>query len=369
MTIVQTMLREQPAAIECRDEPGFTPELGMTPTAMPSPDVARVGLHAELAKLAGQARVLDSIWRRQTDALQALHDLEAAFALPVFAAAYANDAPPQWQPGETKTYTVTLTNTGGRRWPAHGDAIVRLSVHFGGDSDDPHDSWATDERFNLPHDVLPRSACTLTVVVTAPSQPGDYVLRHRIVKENVAWCDQVERIPVTIAMARDSVSDILAQVAEDQTRYNRVIEQVRAVVRNVAPPEAMVAVASKGDERLVQFEDHQGWHFPCTESGVYAGHHPTDSADAIARLEKLQQRGVDILAVPNTAFWWLNHYDGLHAYLQARGRLLWQDDYCIVYALSRPTRAARTGSRQKNGAAGHRNGSHRTAAVTTESRS
>lgn len=102
--------------------------------------------------------------------------------------------------------------------------------------------------------------------------------------------------------------------------YAELVGEVGATVRSVVPRQATVAVVSKGDPALVDFDDRVGWHFPQGPGGQYAGHHPADSADAVAQLEALVDRGAGYLVIPATASWWLDHYGELARYLEERGR-------------------------------------------------
>ena len=53
------------------------------------------------------------------------------------------------------------------------------------------------------------------------------------------------------------------------------------------PPDATVLVVSNGDDELSKLgAARRGWHFPQMEDGTYAGHHPGDSAEAIAHLQR-----------------------------------------------------------------------------------
>lgn len=63
---------------------------------------------------------------------------------PALAASYSVSTPITWNAGDTRTYMVTVTNTGAQTWNAAGAQIVRLGIHFGTGSDWPHDGWATD---------------------------------------------------------------------------------------------------------------------------------------------------------------------------------------------------------------------------------
>jgi GT2 family glycosyltransferase len=98
--------------------------------------------------------------------------------------------------------------------------------------------------------------------------------------------------------------------------YRDLIERIRAVVDRDLPPDATVLVVSNGDDELLKLgANRRGWHFPQMEDGTYAGHHPGDSAEAIAHLEALQAKGGEFLLIPETSLWWLEHYDGLEQLL------------------------------------------------------
>ncbi len=113
------------------------------------------------------------------------------------------------------------------------------------------------------------------------------------------------------------------------------VDRIHALVRLGVPEGSTVLVVSRGDEDLVRIPGRRGWHFPQSEGGVYAGHHPGDSAEAVAHLEMLRSRGADYLVIPCTAYWWLEHYEGLRAHLDTRARLVaFHEDVCLLFALS-----------------------------------
>ena len=75
---------------------------------------------------------------------------------------------------------------------------MNLGVYFDGTSDDIG-AWATEpKRFALPNDVAPGASVTIQVTMTAPSAPGTYVLRHRMVKEFVNWFLPLQKTTVTV---------------------------------------------------------------------------------------------------------------------------------------------------------------------------
>ena len=92
-------------------------------------------------------------------------------------------------------------------WRTVASSVLKKAVSAAGSwnglpgrssSDTPHTGWVTDQRFNLPHDVAPGASVTISVSVTAPNQAGSYVLRHRMVKEQVAWFTQIQKTNVTV---------------------------------------------------------------------------------------------------------------------------------------------------------------------------
>jgi GT2 family glycosyltransferase len=98
--------------------------------------------------------------------------------------------------------------------------------------------------------------------------------------------------------------------------YQDLVERIREVADRELPPDATVLVVSNGDDELLELgANRRGWHFPQTEDGTYAGHHPADSAEAIAHLEALREKGATHILFPQTAYWWLDHYDVLRELL------------------------------------------------------
>jgi SAM-dependent methyltransferase len=123
--------------------------------------------------------------------------------------------------------------------------------------------------------------------------------------------------------------------------YRALVWRVRLAAQAVLPPGADVAVVSRGDDELLKLEGRRARHFPQDEVGIYSGSYPANSEDAVAQLEALRVKGVSHLLLPSTAFWWLDHYDGLRRHLERNGRLVARDGDCAIYALA-PHRAPLT---------------------------
>lgn len=116
--------------------------------------------------------------------------------------------------------------------------------------------------------------------------------------------------------------------------YQELVDRIRDCIRLHVPPGSAVLIASKGDEELIRLDGYRASHFPQTETGLYAGHHPADSAEAIAHLRHLCSRGARYLVFPWTARWWLEYYADLARHLDTVHELtVSKDGVCIIYEL------------------------------------
>jgi hypothetical protein len=78
----------------------------------------------------------------------------------------------------------------------------------------------------------------------------------------------------------------------------------------------------------------EAWHFPAGKEGGWVGHHPADSQEAVAHLERLHARGGEYIVFPRTGFWWLDHYEGLRAHLEERYPAVVREDTCVIFSLN-----------------------------------
>ena len=102
-------------------------------------------------------------------------------------------------PGSTWRLNLTVRNIGTETWNATGDGRVRLAIHFVADpdSDNPHERWVTDDRFELPRDVPPYVFDQTNgqikfenLIIHIPRDAGSYTMHIRMVKEGVTWFEQ-----------------------------------------------------------------------------------------------------------------------------------------------------------------------------------
>jgi hypothetical protein len=124
---------------------------------------------------------------------------------------------------------------------------------------------------------------------------------------------------------------------DPQAEYADVRNRIHGLVDCLIDRGSTVAVVSKGDQ------SSQGWHFPRTTDGKYAGHHPADGTEAIAHLEQLRGQGADFFLLPSTYFWWLGHYEALAEHLRSQYRLVADcPDTCLIYDLRSGAGATRS---------------------------
>jgi GT2 family glycosyltransferase len=109
-------------------------------------------------------------------------------------------------------------------------------------------------------------------------------------------------------------------------RYERESQHLREAVCAAVPDDAEVLVVSRGDDALLELEGRAARHFPQSDDGGWAGHHPADSAEAIGHLEHLRGGGARYLVVPPTYRWWLSYYDGLREHLESRYQSIHSDE-------------------------------------------
>src|SRR5262252_7981123 len=85
------------------------------------------------------------------------------------------------------------------------------------------------------------------------------------------------------------------------------------LLKKVAEPNALIVAADNGNPAIFYYAARKGWHLLETD-GIYNGE-PTDSAEAIADLEKLRKRGASFLVFTYDTSWWLDYYEQLRQYV------------------------------------------------------
>jgi hypothetical protein len=121
----------------------------------------------------------------------------------------------------------------------------------------------------------------------------------------------------------------------EKPEYERMTRRIREIVAETLPPEAVVLVVSRGDDALLELESREALHFPPSEEGGWAGHHPATSEDAVSQLEAMREKGGQFLVLPRTGLWWLDHYSEFGEHLERNYPVLVHDaEACVIYSLN-----------------------------------
>ena len=148
---------------------------------------------------------------------------------------------------------------------------------------------------------------------------------------------RVASLAVQAGALTNTILELQQETPAIEADRSSLQDRLRDITRATTPPRAIVLVISRGEPRLIELDGRLGWHFPQMDDGVYAGHHPKDSEEAIAHLEALRSRGAEYLVIPNEAFWWLEFYAEFRTHLESACRTVAFDKEAgIVYELRAP---------------------------------
>jgi len=96
---------------------------------------------------------------------------------------------------------------------------------------------------------------------------------------------------------------------------------------------ALIVAATDGDPTVFYYAHRKGWHF--LGDGVYDGN-PLDSAQIIANLEKLRNRGATHLVFYAGTQWWLDYYKEFAEHLATNATLVERTPEFTIYKLAPP---------------------------------
>ncbi len=115
-----------------------------------------------------------------------------------------------WGVGQTKTFPVSITNTGAKTWPATGFNAVQLGVHFaksaGGSLNQA--AWLSSRTFALPADLAPGQTVTLNATMTAPTTAGTVVLEAEMIRQHSFWFQQWQPVTATVQVLWSATYDM-----------------------------------------------------------------------------------------------------------------------------------------------------------------
>jgi Dolichyl-phosphate-mannose-protein mannosyltransferase len=102
-------------------------------------------------------------------------------------------------------------------------------------------------------------------------------------------------------------------------------------LKEATTPNALIVAADDGDPTVFYYAHRKGWHFP--GDGVYQGN-PLDSAQLMANLERLRNRGATHLVFYAGTNWWLKDYREFAERLAASATLVEETQEFTIYRLA-----------------------------------
>ena len=112
-----------------------------------------------------------------------------------------SQVPASWQPGQTRTFTITVTNPGPAVWTSGGSSYTALDVHLtyapGGSA--AMSSWLTSQVYQLPSDLMPGQSAAIPVTVTAPTHAGPLFLEAEMFTNQLYWFSAWKSLPIRVA--------------------------------------------------------------------------------------------------------------------------------------------------------------------------
>jgi 4-amino-4-deoxy-L-arabinose transferase-like glycosyltransferase len=102
-------------------------------------------------------------------------------------------------------------------------------------------------------------------------------------------------------------------------------------LKEATTPNALIVAADGGDPTVFYYAHRKGWHLP--EDGLYQGN-PLDSAQLIANLEKLRNRGATHLVFYFGTSWWLKDYEEFAEHVGKGSTLVEQTREFTIYKLT-----------------------------------
>jgi GT2 family glycosyltransferase len=184
---------------------------------------------------------------------------------------------------------------------------------------------------DLLQEVVRLSAATVGAEPTDGSAPRS--TDHPPEFDRDEFLSRLRRVEAEVRVLQEAAAGTSGVEPGDRLGYGHLVEAVRESVLAGVPADASVLVVSRGDRELIRLPGREAAHFPQGEDGGYAGHHPADSDEAIAQLERLREAGAEYLVLPPTALWWREHYEEFASHLDRRYSRT-DAGGCVVYELS-----------------------------------
>ena len=132
---------------------------------------------------------------------------------------------------------------------------------------------------------------------------------------------------------------VTSSAGEDDTRiaYRRMTRRLRRLVQGHVPRESRAVIVTGGDETLLRLASCKAEHLSQDRAGGYIGF-PKSSRAAVVQLEAARWRGADVLVIPQSGLWWLQHYADFARHLDRRyAVVVFEEETGAVWDLRTPS--------------------------------
>jgi hypothetical protein len=137
-------------------------------------------------------------------------------------------------------------------------------------------------------------------------------------------------------IARDE-ADAEAASSDQEGLHRGLSGHMRRLVHECVPRGSSLVVVSSGDEALLRYVGCRAEHLSQDRHGRHSNH-PTCARAAIVQLEAARWRGADVLVIPQTGLWWLEHYPEFTKHLvRTYTQVLHEEDVASIWDLRSPS--------------------------------
>jgi len=194
-----------------------------------------------------------------------------------------------------------------------------------------HPAPNVDDRVESAADLV---ALLVDSAVSGGADPGETLrVGHELLDLIEALADENSSVGLIDGAALPVPNEPITDLGEEY------LSGTLAAIAVAAPHDAVIAVVTRGDHRLLEVPDRRCVHYPAQDDGAWIGFHPRDDMQALALLTRSQLRGATHLVLPAPSMWWLHHYPGWRNHLEQRGTLVHASPHALVWSLAEPLEA------------------------------